>query len=282
MKFYSKLLFTLGIISFSCSAVFAQDSIQEVLQEKIIIENPYQSEWKFKLEPNMLMPRLTGNVGAGEFNVPNMGLYQPGLHVEQSPSEFAKRLKIGSMIAVEAYNGNWAINGDFSYFVLQQNVGNHSILKDAKINVTQFFGDVTAFRRLTPWLEVGLGANVISANTKIDADIYNIKSQDNSIYNLYVDKTRNWVDPMVAARIANKPDARFLYMARGDIGGFGISSKLAWQTIAHVGYRFNKTIYGIVGYRYISIDYLKGSGLDRYKYDIHISGPMLKIGFNIP
>lgn len=282
MKLYSKIILFLGVISFPCSIILAQDSIQEVYQEKIIIDNPYQSEWKFKLEPNMLMPRLTGNVGAGEFNVPNMGLYQPGLHVEQSPSEFVKRLKIGSMIAVEAYNGNWAINGDFSYFVLQQNVGNHSILKDAKINVTQFFGDVTAFRRLTPWLEVGLGANVISANTKIDADIYNIKSQDNSIYNLYVDKTRNWVDPMVAARIANKPDARFLYMARGDIGGFGISSKLAWQTIAHVGYRFNKTIYGIVGYRYISIDYLKGSGLDRYKYDIHISGPMLKIGFNIP
>jgi hypothetical protein len=282
MKIYSKILLVLGVITSPCSSIFAQDSIQEIYQEKIIIDNPYKSEWKFKLEPNMLMPRLTGNVGAGEFNVPNMGLYQPELHVEQSPSEFVKRLKIGSMIAVEAYNDNWAINGDFSYFVLQQNVGNHSILKDAKINVSQFFGDVTVFRRLTPWLEVGLGANVISANTKIDADIYNIKSQDNSVYNLYVDKTRNWVDPMVAARIANKPDARFLYMARGDIGGFGVSSKLAWQTIAQVGYRFNKTIYGIVGYRYISIDYLKGSGLDRYKYDIHISGPMLKLGFNIP
>ncbi len=282
MKLFSKIFILLGVLSLPTSKIFAQDSIQAIYQEKIIIDNPQTNEWKFKLEPNVLMPQLTGNVGAGEFNVPNLGLYQPGLHVEQSPSEFLKRLKIGSMIAIEAHNDNWAINGDFSYFVLEQKVGNHSILKDAKINVTQFFGDVTAFRRLTPWLEVGLGANVISANTKIDADIYNVQSQDNSIYNLYVNKSRNWVDPMVAARIANKPDARFLYMARGDIGGFGVGSKLAWQTIAQVGYRFNKTIYGIVGYRYISIDYLKGSGLDRYKYDIHISGPMLKIGFNIP
>ena len=70
MKLYSKIISFLGIISFPCSIILAQDSIQEVYQEKIIIENPYQSEWRFKLEPNMLMPRLTGNVGAGEFNVP--------------------------------------------------------------------------------------------------------------------------------------------------------------------------------------------------------------------
>jgi hypothetical protein len=89
-----------------------------------------------------------------------------------------------------------------------------------------------------------------------------------------------WVDPFIVARIKSDPARKFIYQLRGDIGGFGIGSDLAWQVQAYAGYRFSKLFQMTVGYRYIGMDYDKGSDENRFLYDIDTFGPVVRVGFN--
>ena len=75
-------------------------------------------------------------------------------------------------------------------------------------------------------------------------------------------------------------EKKFIYEFRGEIGGFGIGSDLAWQLHAIGGFRVSKLFQVAAGYRAISIDYTSGSGQDTFKYDIVTFGPELRFGFN--
>jgi len=68
----------------------------------------------------------------------------------------------------------------------------------------------------------------------------------------------------------------------GDIGGFGAASDLTWSATGVVGFDFElcelpMTVFA--GYRAIAHDYSKGSGADRFVWDVVLHGPIL--GFSI-
>ncbi len=77
-------------------------------------------------------------------------------------------------------------------------------------------------------------------------------------------KTETWFDPMLIARIKNSGLQQFVYQFKGEIGGFGIGSDLAWQLQAYAGYRLSKLFQMTAGYRVISLDYETGSGQGRF------------------
>jgi hypothetical protein len=85
---------------------------------------------------------------------------------------------------------------------------------------------------------------------------------------------------MIIARIKSNNVKKFNYQFRGEIGGFGIGSDLAWQIQAYAGYRFSKLFEVTGGYRIISLDYESGSGQDRFLYNVDTSGPVIRLGFN--
>lgn len=65
---------------------------------------------------------------------------------------------------------------------------------------------------------------------------------------------------------------------RGDIGGFGVGSDLAWQVHGKAGYRFSE-LFGLdLAYRVISMDYEKGD--PGFVYDMRIFGPELGLVFH--
>ena len=86
---------------------------------------------------------------------------------------------------------------------------------------------------------------------------------------------------MLIARVKSKPGEKFIYTLRGDIGGFGIGSDFTWQIQAYAGYRFSKLFQLTGGYRVIGINYNKGTGEDRFLYDMDTFGPVVRFGFNL-
>jgi hypothetical protein len=90
-----------------------------------------------------------------------------------------------------------------------------------------------------------------------------------------------WLDPFVGARMRFTPAAGRELFLRGDIGGFGAASKFSWQAIT--GYGFNLGAYrnmifsGLIGYRALSVNFVKGSGTSRYEYDMLQHGPVLAL-----
>lgn len=69
----------------------------------------------------------------------------------------------------------------------------------------------------------------------------------------------SWVDPIVGIR-ARVYLTRLLYLeALGDVGGFDAGSQITWNTQATFGARLTRNIDFQAGYRYMYVDYVKGS-----------------------
>jgi hypothetical protein len=85
---------------------------------------------------------------------------------------------------------------------------------------------------------------------------------------------------MLIARLTTPPAKKFIGQLRGEIGGFGIGSDIAWQVQAIAGYRFSKLFDMSAGYRVIGLDYTSGEGAKTFVYDVATFGPMIRFGFN--
>ncbi len=68
---------------------------------------------------------------------------------------------------------------------------------------------------------------------------------------------------------------------RGDVGGFDVGSRFAWQAIAGYGFDFavwnGITFSGVLGYRGLYVDYAHGAGRQGYEFDMLQHGPVLGV-----
>jgi hypothetical protein len=87
------------------------------------------------------------------------------------------------------------------------------------------------------------------------------------------------IDPIVGGRIVWRITDTWSVWFRGDVGGFDISdsqSKLTYNLLGGVEWRFVPAASALVGFRYLNIDLEKG-GHDRFNADIKMFGPFLGV-----
>jgi hypothetical protein len=95
----------------------------------------------------------------------------------------------------------------------------------------------------------------------------------------------DWIDPLVGVRLRHQLAPGQDLVLRGDIGGFDVGSEFSWNLLGayswQIAARNGVTYAGILGYRLLSVDYQKGSGVNRYEYDVLQHGPLLglTVGF---
>lgn len=91
----------------------------------------------------------------------------------------------------------------------------------------------------------------------------------------------NWVDPFVGARLRHQLAPNWSLVASGDVGGFGVGSKFSWKAAAAVNYDFyihnNVTWSAMLGYKALHVDYVKGSGLNEFEFDMTLYGPVFGV-----
>ena len=92
--------------------------------------------------------------------------------------------------------------------------------------------------------------------------------------------SKGWVDPMVGFRSRFDLGRKWSFGIRGDIGGFGVGSKLAWDAMAYFDVRAGKTVSFSFGYSAVATDYESGSGATRFLYDIRMDGPFIGVSFS--
>lgn len=89
----------------------------------------------------------------------------------------------------------------------------------------------------------------------------------------------DWIDPLVGLRVRRQLAPGQEIMLRADVGGFGVGSDFSWNALAayiwDVCVRDGVTYSGVLGYRALSVDYVKGSGVNRYEYDMLQHGPLM-------
>jgi hypothetical protein len=68
-------------------------------------------------------------------------------------------------------------------------------------------------------------------------------------------------------------------LLRGDVGGFGAGSEFSWNALATYSWQIavseGVTYSGVLGYRALDVDYEKGSGRSKYRYDVLQHGPIM-------
>jgi opacity protein-like surface antigen len=87
-----------------------------------------------------------------------------------------------------------------------------------------------------------------------------------------LDLDESWIDPIAGARIFIDLSERLLLQARGDVGGFQVSSDFTWQALGTLGYRFSDRFTLRAGYRHLDVDFENDDG---FIYDVKMSGPIL-------
>ena len=89
----------------------------------------------------------------------------------------------------------------------------------------------------------------------------------------------DWVDPLVGMRVRHQLAPGQELVLRGDVGGFDVGSQFSWNVLAaysfQIGVHYGVTYSGLLGYRALSVDYEKGSGANKYLYDVIQHGPLL-------
>ena len=216
---------------------------------------------------------------------------------------------------VEAEDAGWTV--DVSVFVLGANMdGTIGVAgHDADIDVS--FGDITEDLEMgamglvrvahdrwaftTELIYMGLGASAGPFGTDVDqwniepsasfrvSDRFetivgvrytNISAEIRGPFGREVSGTVDWWDPIIGGRLMLPiGDGTWTFYLRGDVGGFGVGSDIAWQLFPYFGWQFGERGSMQVGYRALSMDYDEGSGASEFKYDVVTQGPQLGVTF---
>lgn len=250
-----------SILTLICAAFTVTDVLAQDLAPTA------KSEWSYLVEPYLLLPNMNGTVGLADL---------PEVTVDADTNEIFGNLKMGAMLYAEASNDKWAIGSDIIYMSLAQGVKPGSNYLSGELSAKQFAWEVAGLRKVNPWLEFGVGGILNSLNSGVDVQLAILGGPAE-----YKSKemTKTWFDPMLITRIKSKAGEKFIYQFRGEIGGFGIGSDLAWQMQAVAGYQFSELFSVTGGYRIISLDYETGNGQNYFHYNIDTSGPTMRFGF---
>lgn len=257
LKLFNRLMLLLFCFAIG-SNLFAQDTTTKV-----------KSKWNWTVQPYVMFPVMDGDIGLG--NLPDAAIHA-------SASDIFSHFKFGAMLYAEAANDRWAISSDIIYMDLGEKIeGKHGILS-GEAGMKQFVWELAGLRRVNTWLEGGIGFRIVNLQSdltmQVDASVPGGAGPRSGSL------SETWVDPVIIGRIKFPSKTKWSFQLRGDLGGFGIGSDFTWQGQADVGYRFSKLFKLSLGYRFIGIDYEKGDGSERFKYDVDTYGPVLRFGFH--
>jgi hypothetical protein len=73
---------------------------------------------------------------------------------------------------------------------------------------------------------------------------------------------------------------KWTFVARGDVGGFGVGSDFAWHVTAFFNWQFSENFSMLVGYRYFEFDFEDRGDADQLALDMQESGPGIGIAWS--
>ncbi|MCA3444591.1 MAG: outer membrane beta-barrel protein [Rhodobacter sp.] len=191
---------------------------------------------------------------------------------ELSFSDAIQDLDFAFMGTVEARNGPWSVITDLLYF---------NLTADAPTPAGTLFSEVSMSSKITvlsgflayrvhqePTFALDLGVGLRGFSTDLDTVLVGAHVPTAS-----VNQTRDWIDPLVAARVRMAFSEDWFGTLLLDAGGTGDTS--TWQALATVGYRLNDNWALQGGYRYLQSEW----DTDLGQSSLEFSGPILGVTY---
>jgi hypothetical protein len=167
----------------------------------------------------------------------------------------------------EARKARWGGGVDAVYMALGTDVPRPSANVDFNQGAYTFIG----LRQLNEKVDLVFGArwNVLQGKLEFKGPLLQGTFEE----------TRQWVEPVVGLKLAQRLGGPWSFTMEGDIGGFGAGSDLAWQLWPVIGVDVSKHATIKIGYRVLSEDYETDSGARLFKYDVITQAIALGVAF---
>lgn len=219
------------------------------------------NEWQFAIAPYLWGAGMNGSLTIGDQKV----------DIDVPFSTVWDNLDFALMGHFDMRNDHWVVLSDLIFVDLEdtQDLTRGSL--KAGIDMTIF--EAAGGYRVSPAVALIAGARWVDMGASL--------SYSGEIVDPDADAGESWIDPVVGVNVFTplSKNEKWWFGAYGDIGGFGVGSKLTWELYANVGYRASHLVSIILGYRALDIDYEGGSGARSADLDLLVSGPQLGVAF---
>lgn len=192
-------------------------------------------------------------------------------------SDILRNMDIAGQVHFEAQKGKWGFFIDPTYLKLSQS-GTLRDGRDVKLQIEQWLIEFGGIYQLGKWPLDGKGKRSITVDALGGGRFWYLSADMDTSSNINPSKTAQWIDPIIGARLSADITERLLFSIRGDVGGFGVGSDFSWNALGVLGYRFTKSLTGLLGYRALYVDYKAGTSSMRYNMTIH--GPTMGLSFS--
>jgi hypothetical protein len=191
--------------------------------------------------------------------------------VDLSFSEVLDNLEMAGMAAYRGERGQWAVMAN-AFFVGLGATKDLSIGGAADVDADLAFLEIDGAYAITERLEVLFGLRGVAVDMAAEVRIPSSPTVTG-------DQGKSWIDPLVGVRLEIPIGKQWSWVSRGDIGGFGVGSDLAWQAATHFDWRISSLVGMAFGYEALDMDYTDGEGADEFRYDMIIQGPFVAVTF---
>ena len=228
-------------------------------------------QWHFGLAPYLWMTNITGDISVGSITLP----------VDISFGDLFADLKFGGAFHFEAGKGRWAGIFDMTYVHVGDTVEiaqGAPLKSEAEYNLKMFVIEA-------------LGTYCFVLSPKASLELlggirYMGQDQDTSItvgpFELGGSYDESWLDPVAGVRLIADLSPRFVFIARADIGGFGLGSDLTLNANAGLGFRLSSVLDILLEYKIMDITYDNGKEETRdfFALDATLHGFLLGVNFH--
>lgn len=217
------------------------------------------SDWNFMIAPYAWVTWTNGNVIINNLTS----------DINLTPEDIKNVLDSALMFHAEANKNKWTWMIDLVYFKLSANLSSN-IFTFEQTNV-----DLGGFYQL---MIKRLHQCHLMGEIYAGGRYWHMKTELSSLSNL-VNRTQEWLDPIIGFRLIYCIRDKWQLVGYGDIGGFGWVSHFTWQLRATAIYKFNPYIGLGAGFRALKVNYSTSDHNTKFKYDAVSYGPLIGIVF---
>jgi len=242
--------------------------------------------WEFEVTPYFWLPSMHGTVGVNGKNARVDLSMSDVLDLVQDTMDW------GAAGRMELRKDRWGLLADLSYLTGSDRMevtgpkGGHLVVRsEYSVAIAELAGAYRVLdRRWTPgaadpppvWSPQSVDVLAGGRYTRLGGDVNATLTSGQVSFSGGKSQTEEWLDPLVGLQAGWRLLDRLHLNLRGDVGGFGIGSRLAWNLDANLKYQLSKRVELMGGYRVLDYDFRDGG----FRFDVRMAGPWLGCGIS--
>lgn len=231
---------------------------------------PAQADWALQVTPYLWASGIRGDLSPFRTG--------PTIGVSKSFGDVLDNLNFGGFLHIWHRNGRFIISADAMLVDTSEKHAIERVPVFGPVHGLSARGDT---RQVSASLQAGYRI-VDTAPFTLDllagARLWSISNKITVNYGPYAISHResfDWVDPVIGLRTFYGLTDRLSLQAQGDIGGFGVASRLTWQVLATANYTLSDNLSVSAGYKILKTDYRSGGHI----FDATLQGPVMGLTY---